>query len=125
MENSASFVSDKDNFENTTLAGHLRQLMNEKQITRSDIVKNSSLSETYAWLIINGQRRPTRNKLLQICFAMTLTQDQANKLLTIGSVGALYAKNQRDAVLIYSLENKLTLFEADELLYNLSLETCS
>lgn len=47
---------------------------------------------------------------------MRLNLDETNRLLTIAHHNHLYAKQQRDAIIIFALSNGYTLIETNELL---------
>ena len=59
---------------------------------------------------------PSRNKLLQIAFAMNLDLDSTQKLLKIANVGILYPRIKRDSIIIFALNKKLDFFECEDLL---------
>lgn len=57
------------------------------------------------------------DKLLALCFAMTLTLDEVQHLLTIADVGILYPRVKRDSILIFALHKKLDVTTCNELLF--------
>lgn len=118
-----SFLAENDEYiKNLTLTQYLDILIEEKNITRKEVINNSELNYTYGYQILNGTRKPTKDKLLQICFGMKATPDEANRILVLANAGGLYSKNRRDCVIIFALEKKLSLTQANELLYELNEE---
>ena len=69
--------------------------------------------------MINGTRKPTKDKLLQLCFGLKATVEEANRILVIADAGGLYGKNRRDCIIIFALDKGLSLNETNELLYEL------
>ena len=63
------------------------------------------------------RRNPSRNKLLQLAFAMKLSLRETNRLLQAGGCNELYCKNRRDAIIIFCINHGETLQTADEQLY--------
>jgi hypothetical protein len=47
---------------------------------------------------------------------MQLTVDETQRLLKIAQRGELYPRVKRDAAIIFCIQNKLTLYEMDDLL---------
>lgn len=95
---------------------YINQLMIEKNIEKSAVIKDSLIPRTYAYQIFQGSKQAGRDKVLQLAFAMKLDLDETNRLLTIAQHNHLYAKQQRDAIVIFALSNQYSLMETNELL---------
>ena len=96
--------------------------MKSKQLKKSEVVRRSMLGN-YAYNIMNGDRKkPERDKLIMLCFGLTLTADEANRLLKMSSNGELYLRNPRDSVIIFSLDRKKSVIEANQLLYEMGFD---
>ena len=107
-----------------TLQEHLEKLLLQKGMKRQDVIKNTELDSGYAYQLFNGIRKnPSRNQALSLAFGFGLNNEETDRLLKIAGVGALYSKNKRDAVIIYSLENGKSLAQTNEILSSLNLET--
>ncbi len=108
-----------------TLPEYLSQLLKEKGLIRAEVVRAAGINDTFGYQIFMGQRNPSRDYLLALCFAMRLTLKEADRLLQAAGVNELYCKNRRDAIIIFCLTRGLTLQEADEELYRLGETTIS
>lgn len=106
-----------------TLAGYLQQLLAEKGMKRSEVVRAAGLNETFGYQIFKGQRRASRNKILQIAFAMGLSLRETGRLLQAAGVNGLYCKDRRDAIIIFALDRGLGLQAVEEALYRYGEET--
>lgn len=106
-----------------TLAQHLSGLLDEKGLARIDVIRAAGLNETFGYQIFKGQRNPSRDKVLQLAFAMCLNLRETNRLLRIAGVNDLYCKNRRDAILIFCIDKGYTLRKTDEELYRFGEET--
>ncbi|MBQ1475642.1 MAG: hypothetical protein IIZ32_10130 [Ruminococcus sp.] len=96
--------------------------MKQKGLKKADVVRRSMLGN-YAYSIINGNRKnPERDKLIMLCFGLTLTADEANRLLKMSSNAELYVRNPRDLVLIYALDRNQSVIEANNKLEELGLD---
>ncbi|MBS4536378.1 XRE family transcriptional regulator [Clostridium sp. D2Q-14] len=104
---------EKCNYE---LSEYILKICENKGYGKSDIIRNSDMHRTYGYQILSGDKSPSRDKLLQICIGNKFTRDQANRALTIANLGILYAKDPRDSIIIYSLNNKLNLIDTNVIL---------
>ena len=72
---------EEDNMVQAELFQYLNALLNEKQISASQMIKLSGLDRTYAYQILSGTKKPSRDKVLAICFALKLTFEETQNLL--------------------------------------------
>lgn len=106
-----------------SLSGYLQQLLDEKGLVRAAVIREAGLNETFGYQIFMGQRNPSRNKVLQLVFAMGLSLKEANRLLQAAGTNELYCKNRRDAIIIFCLNKGYALRRVDEELYRFGEET--
>ncbi len=99
-----------------SLSEHLSALLVEKNISKADVVRGSLLDRAYVYQIFSGERRPSRDKLLALAFGLRLTGDETQKLMKLSGNRELYARDQRDAVILYALKNHKTIMDTNELL---------
>lgn len=100
-----------------SLPDYLQQLLDERGLRRPEVVRQAGINPTFGYQIFVGQRNPSRNKLLQLAFAMKLSLREMNRLLQAGGCNELYCKNRRDAIIIFCINHGETLQTADEQLY--------
>ena len=116
-----SFLTENDEYiKNMTLSQYFDILLEEKGIARKEAIKNSQLNYTYGYQILNGTRKATKDKLIQLCFGLKATPEEANRILVLADAGGLYGRNRRDCVIIFALEKGISLTETNELLYELN-----
>ena len=104
---------------------YLKQLLEEKGLERSRVVRMADLNETFGYQIFTGARHPSRNKVLQIAFAMALTLKETNRALTAAGVNVLNCKDRRDAIIIFCIDRGCSLQKVNEELYRFGEETVS
>lgn len=109
--------SDKD------LGTFLSEKLGEKGLRKIDVIKKSQVNETFGYQIFSGSRRPSRNYILALCFAMGLEIHDMRLALCYGDAGDLYAKNRRDAIILFCAGHGYDLVRADEELYRYGEET--
>jgi hypothetical protein len=83
----------------------------------------ADLNETYGYQIFKGTRHPTRNKVLQIAFAMALSLRETNRALALAGTSPLTCKDRRDAVVIFCIDRGCSLQKVNEELYRFGFET--
>ena len=103
---------------------YLEKLLAEKNLTKKEVIERSGLNREYAYHIFSGlKKNPSRSKLLAIALAMELNLDEIQYLLRYAQLGALYPRNQWDAVIISAVEQKFSVAQTNELLYRLGEKT--
>ena len=100
---------------------YVKTFCREKNITVEGLIKNTGIERTYGHQLVNGTRKPSRDKVLQFALAMELEPEKAQHLLRIADKSELYPRIKRDAVIIYALNNHLSFQKTQELLYENSL----
>lgn len=115
--------SNRDYLISQSLSEHLNQLLNQKGIRRADVVRDSMLDRAYVYQIFSGDKTPSRDKLIAIAFGLKLSDNETQQMLKLSGNRALYAKDQRDAVILFALHHKKTLWEVNELMFKLNLTT--
>ena len=106
-----------------SMSNYLQQLLDEKSLVRAEVIRRAGLNETFGYQIFMGQRGASRNKVLQLAFAMKLTLKEADRLLQAAGVNELYCKNRRDAIIIFGLDRGYDLQKTDEELYRFGEDT--
>lgn len=102
---------------NKNVADYLNKLLKEKEMSKSDLINRLPMSSSYVYQLLDGRKKnPSRNRLLTIAFAMKLNIEQTDKLLKIANLGALYPRDQRDFVIIYCINNSMSIEECTDIL---------
>lgn len=114
-------TKNKKNMLTRSLSEHLNLLLRQKNLSRADVVRGSQLDRTYVYQIFSGEKTPSRDKLIAIAFGLRLSDDETQKMLKLSGNRELYARDERDTLILFSLQQKKTIFETNELLINHSL----
>ena len=107
-----------DNMDAPSFPDYLAQRMEERGITPQQLSVQALLSRSFTYQICSGARAPSRDMVLRLAIALKLTVAETQQMLRIAQRGALYARVRRDAIFIFCLSRRLTLYDADELLLN-------
>lgn len=110
----------KDNQENlirSSLAIYLKTLLSQKGISRADVVRDSQLGRTYVYQIFSGEKNPSRDTLVALAFGLHLSDEEAQGLLKASKNLELYARDERDAIILFAMQRNMSVFEVNELLF--------
>ncbi len=107
----------QDELEVGSLALQMQTLISDKGLIKADVVKESNLNSVYAYQILAGKRRPSRDKLLALCFAMNASLEETQILLRQNESATLYVKNRRDSIIIFALSRGHSLIQVNSALY--------
>ncbi len=94
----------------------LNRHMEEKQISVPRLCELAQLSRAFAYQLCSGARMPGRDIVLRLALVLELGVADAQRLLAAANRGALYPRVRRDAILIFCLEHRCSLYDSDELL---------
>lgn len=117
------YRENKDYMVDKTLAQLLEQLLKESGISKAKAIRNSEMSELYAYHIFAGSRIPERGKVLALAIGMGLPLEKIQQLLKAAGYSPLYVKRPFDSIVLYGIFKKMSVAEINELLYDYGMET--
>ncbi len=85
------------------------------------VIRRAGLEKSFGHQLFSGKRKPSRDTVLQLAFALDMDVPQAQKMLRIARKSLLYPRIKRDSVLIYCLHNRISLVDTEIILENLGL----
>ena len=118
LENTEVF--DEDMIEDNAppeLADVLSKHIDEKKISKSDVIRMLNVDRNYGYQMLNGTRTPTRNCLIQISLILKLDADQINYLLRLAGKSPLYVRNIVDARVFYAVKHNMEYYEAVDFIW--------
>lgn len=116
-------VIEGDSFVKRSFAEVLQEFASEKGLSQAEIARRSGLSYNHVYYLFRGERGVSRDKALALAFAMGLSVREAGRLLQAAGVNGLYAKDRRDAILIFCLDHSYTLAQTEEELFRFNEST--
>ena len=108
----------QDELSDCSLSDQLGKLLRKKGLSKAEIVRECNLNEVYAYQILSGVRRPSRDKLLCLCFAMKATLSETQSLLKESGFAPLYVRSHRDSIIIFAITHGHTLLQLNTDLYD-------
>ncbi|MCM1263553.1 MAG: helix-turn-helix domain-containing protein [Butyrivibrio sp.] len=110
--------SNKDSLNICTLPEYLNIMLSQKGITKADVVRDSLMTRSYVYQIFSGEKTPFRDNLIAIAFGLHLSEDETQKMLKISKNRELYARDGRDAIILFALQRNQSVYEVNDLLFD-------
>lgn len=116
-------TNNKENMLASSLSEHLEMLLSQKGASKADVVRGSLLDRTYVYQIFSGRKTPSRDKLIAIAFGLRLSDNEVQKMLKLSGNRELYARDERDAIILFALQRKMDILTVNDLLFKLGFKT--
>ena len=117
---------NQENMLTMTFSEYLTSLLYrkaDKRPTRADVVRDSGLEKAYVYQIFNGQKKPSRDKLIALAFGLKLNDEETQRMLKLGGCSELYARTERDSLILFNICHGKSIYETDKTLYEWGLDT--
>lgn len=101
-----------------SLSEHLHMLLSRKNLRRADVIRGSLLGRAYVYRIFAGDKTPSRDKLIALAFGMQLSDTEAQKMLKLSGNRELYARDGRDALILFALQRNMTIMDVNDMLFD-------
>ena len=89
-----------------SLGQYISQIIISKGFSNKEVIVNAGFSKNYFYQVLNGRKKqPGRDKVFQLCFGLKLGVEEANTLLKKAGHNELYARNERDVIVMLCLNN--------------------
>ena len=105
-----------DMIEPVPLSDYLNQMLEKRGLEKRQVICDSGLDRKYGYEIFGGGKRPSRDKVLALCFGMKLTCDEVQELLKRTEYLPLYPKYERDSIILFGFCQNLSLRDVNDLL---------
>ena len=113
----AFLEKNKDEFLSYDMNVILQPLMKRQGLSKAELARRAKISDVYLFQILSGRRKPSRDKLMCICIAMELSVQETQTILKQCHEVSLYAKDRRDAIILFGLERKWNVSGIDDALF--------
>ena len=107
--------------------GDLPELLNffmaKKKLKKKQVIEKSQIKREYCYEILAGKTKKhiSRDRVIQLCFGLDLDIDEAQQLLKKSGHAPLYARDTRDAIIIFSIVNRLSVLDTNHKLDDYAL----
>lgn len=110
------YISNSLEENSITIAEFFNNICSSKNISKSKLISEADIDRTYGYQILNGSKNPSRDNIIKLSIAAKLTLEETDRALTIGKYGKLYPKKVKDSIIIFAINNKLSLLDVNILL---------
>ena len=100
-----------------------KQLLKQKKLKRARVIQDSGLEKAYVYQIFKGEKKPSRDKLIALAFGLHLNIEETQRMLKLGGCSELYARTKRDALILFCIFRKKSIYDTDAALYKWGLTT--
>lgn len=100
------------------LCSMINGYMNERGISRAELIRRLNLDRNYGYQLLNGTRIPTRNHLIQIGLLLGLDTERFQRLLKTAEKKPLYVRDLFDAKVFYAVKHKMDFEKAMEFIWS-------
>lgn len=114
---------NRENMLDLTLSEFLALQLYQKDIRVADVVRDSGLTKSYVHQIFNGEKKPSRDKLIAIAFGLHLTAEETQRMLKLGGCSELYTRTERDALILFAIHHGKSISDTDDDLYQRGFDT--
>ena len=110
LEQNAQYMKPED------FCACLQRLCKARGDVPERVILRSQIERSYGHQLFNGTRRPSREKVIQLAFGLSLAVEEAQDLLQAAGKGLLNPRVPRDAAIIFCLHQRLSLIDAQDVL---------
>lgn len=114
---------DREDLHDRRLPEYLYELLDERGIKRSQVVRASGLHPTVVYDIFAGKSLPGRDRAIMLAFGLGCNLRETQRLLRLAGVSELWPKIRRDAVIIWCVKEGLSRQECDGKLWEFGEKT--
>lgn len=100
------------------LPEYLNEWLKIKNTTKARVIDRSLLNKAYVYQIFQGKKYPSRDKIICLTFGFEMNVEETQTLLKQAGYQELYPRDPRDALLLFAIEKKMNILDANFLLYD-------
>ncbi len=116
------FEESKDSFNLLTIGEYIELEIANRNFTKAKVIKSSGINKRFFFDILSNKKTPNRRYIIRIFLALGMDFSDVQWYLKACDYPGLYAKNKRDAIIIYCFNNSLSVMECNEMLNKVGLE---
>lgn len=118
---SSFMVSNAAEMGGPSFEEYINELREKKGESAEKIIRRGMIEKSYGHQLFKGSRRPSRDTCLQLAFGFELDVEETQRLLKTAGKSVLYPRVLRDAAIIYSLHNQISLADTQIVLEKLGV----
>ncbi|MBP5260685.1 MAG: helix-turn-helix transcriptional regulator [Clostridiales bacterium] len=102
---------------------YMKSILESRNMTIADLQRKCGIDRNYIYQIMDGRKKAGRDKIIAMSLGADMSLAECQRALEISKEGILYPKSRRDSVIIYALNNGMSVMELNGLLeeYNVPI----
>lgn len=112
-----------DTFEAEDCGELLLRIYENAGMSKAELARRSGMSTVFLYQVFSGRRRPSRDRMICLCFGLGCSLEMVQKLFKKSGFSPLYPKVRRDAIIMYALGKGMSLQETNDRLFAENEET--
>ena len=114
---------NEDQFICRDIASYINGLLKKQHISKAEAARRAKMSDVFLFQIISGRRNPSRDRLICLSLGIGCTISETQQMLKLAQYAPLYAKDRRDAIIMYGINNGWTVPQVNDALFDEKEET--
>ena len=98
----------------------LNSFLESKKISKQKLIRESCLNASYVYDILGAKKNPSRDTVIKLSLALRLSLSETGRLLKLSGFSELYPRIERDAIIIFCIENQKGLPCTNDLLHSMN-----
>lgn len=100
----------------TTFQEYYNSLPQVENIGKAALIRRTGIERSYGYQLLKGTRSPGRDKTVLFCLAAGLDLHVTQRALRAAGEPILYSRQRRDAILIFAINESMSIADTQELL---------
>jgi len=113
---------NKGSFSYKTIGEYISDAIHKNNTTKARLIRESGINKRFFFDILANKKRPSRRYIIRIFLALELNLTDVQWYLKATDYPQLYARDKRDAVIIYCLNHNIKVEECNKMLNKVGLE---
>ena len=110
-------IKNQDSFAAQNMADLFAEMIRTKKMSKAELARRARTSEMYLYQVLSGKRIPTRDRFLCFCISLGYDAEETRSLLKRGRYADLYARDRRDAIILFGLDKHWDLAKINDTLF--------
>lgn len=102
---------------------YLNKALSRHGVTVTDVKNRCGFNGTHCYQVFSGSRGCDRDRVILLALAYPMDLEETQQLLSRAGYSRLWAKDPRDAIVIFGIEHGQDRFAIDEKLYEMGFQT--
>lgn len=106
-----------EEFITTSFCDYLQMLLKKYQLKPIDVINKADIHTKYGYQIFNGERKPRRDKIIQLSIGFPLKVDEVQNLLKYAGEKELYPRIKRDTIILFGIKKECSVMQINHMLF--------